>query len=66
MNPSVKGLKISTLFREFVMCDTEDNYQKCQKPENLKWKLEECTPEQIKKRRGDIKEHPCAEQTEHE
>ena len=62
VNPFVKGLKISMLFREFALCDTEDNHRKCQKPENLKWKPEECTPEQIKKCHGDIKEHNCAEQ----
>ena len=37
------------------MCDTEE---KCEKPENLKTKLEECTPEQIKKCHGDFEERP--------
>jgi ArsR family transcriptional regulator len=32
---------------------------KCQKPENLKGKPEECTPEQIKKCHGDVRNHPC-------
>ncbi len=38
------------------MCNGED---KCQKPENLKEKPEECSPEQILKCHGDIKGHPC-------
>lgn len=42
-----------------IVCDT-----KCQYPERLKGKPEECTPEQIKICHGD-KEHPCAgEKTE--
>lgn len=32
---------------------------KCQKPEHLKGKPEECSDEQIKKCHGDTKEHPC-------
>ena len=31
----------------------------CQKPENLKTRPEECTPEQVRKCHGDVKEHPC-------
>jgi len=31
----------------------------CQKPENLKTTPQECSPEQIKKCHGDVKEHPC-------
>ncbi len=31
----------------------------CQKPENLKGKPGECTPEQIKKCHGSEKAHPC-------
>ncbi len=38
------------------MCDC-----KCQYPEKLKGKPEECTPEQIKECHGD-KEHPCEEE----
>ena len=38
------------------MCDSK---QGCQKPENLRGKPEECSPEQIKKCRGDVKVHPC-------
>ena len=32
---------------------------KCERPEELKGKPEECSPEQIKKCHGDVKEHPC-------
>jgi ArsR family transcriptional regulator len=35
-------------------CKTE-----CQKPEELKGKLEECSPEQVKKSHGEVPEHPC-------
>jgi len=31
----------------------------CQKPENLKGKPEDCTPEQIEKCHGDEKNHTC-------
>lgn len=40
------------------MCDC-----KCQYPEKLKGKPEECTPEQIKDCHGD-KEHPCVDEKE--
>jgi len=36
----------------------------CQKPENLKGKPEECSPEQIKKCHGDVKHHPCTDKKE--
>lgn len=36
----------------------------CQRPEELKGKPEECSPEQIRKCHGDVKEHPCATATE--
>jgi hypothetical protein len=35
-------------------CKTE-----CQKPEELKGKPEECSPEQILKCHGEVPEHPC-------
>jgi len=38
------------------MCDA---VKKCEKPENLKTKPEDCTPEQIKECHGDVAEHPC-------
>jgi ArsR family transcriptional regulator len=31
----------------------------CERPEKLKGKPEECTPEQIKECHGDVKKHPC-------
>ena len=44
------------------MCDKKECG--CQNPEELKTKPEECTPEQIKKCHGDVKEHPCVEKAE--
>jgi hypothetical protein len=35
--------------------------KRCQKPEALKGKPEECTPEQIRECHGDAQEHPCTE-----
>lgn len=32
---------------------------RCEKPEELKGKPEECTPEQIRKCHGEVKGHPC-------
>jgi ArsR family transcriptional regulator, arsenate/arsenite/antimonite-responsive transcriptional repressor len=40
-----------------IMCDC-----KCQKPEKLNGKPEECAPEQIKECHGDTKEHPCEDE----
>lgn len=31
----------------------------CERPEKLKGKPEECTPQQIKECHGDVKKHPC-------
>jgi len=31
----------------------------CENPEELKGKPEECSPEQVRKCHGDVKEHPC-------
>jgi len=31
----------------------------CQKPEDLKGKPEECSPEQILKCHGEVSKHPC-------
>ncbi len=39
------------------MCEKE----KCRKPENLKGKPGECSPEQIRKCHGDADSHPCTE-----
>jgi len=33
----------------------------CQRPEELKGRPEDCSPEQIQKCHGDDGEHPCAE-----
>ena len=32
---------------------------KCEKPEKLKGKPGECSPEQIKECHGQVKKHPC-------
>ena len=32
---------------------------KCQKPENLKGKPKDCSPEQIRKCHGSARKHPC-------
>ncbi len=40
------------------MC--EENKPCCEKPENLKGRPEDCSPEQIRKCHGDVTEHPCA------
>ena len=37
-----------------------DEEKKCEKPENLKGKPGECSPEQIEKCHGKTKDHPCA------
>ena len=41
------------------MCRSNENKQGCQKPEKLKGKPEDCSPEQIRECHGDVKEHPC-------
>ncbi len=38
------------------------NCRTCKKPEELKGKPEECSPEQIRKCHGDVNEHPCEKQ----
>jgi hypothetical protein len=47
--------------KEFIMCDEKN---KCQQPEKLEEKPEECSPEQVEECHGDVKEHPCTEETE--
>jgi hypothetical protein len=32
---------------------------KCERPKELKGKPEACSPRQVKKCHGDVKEHPC-------
>ncbi len=34
----------------------------CERPEKLKDKTENCTPEQIKECHGDVKKHPCEDE----
>jgi hypothetical protein len=41
------------------MCNDK---QCCQKPEELKGKPQECTPEQIKRCHGEVQGHPCVSQ----
>ena len=38
------------------MCE---NKKRCQKPENLKDKPENCSPDQINACHGEVKTHPC-------
>jgi hypothetical protein len=49
--------------RREAMCEKES---KCQKPDELKGKPEQCSPEQIKKCHGDAKKHPCTDTTRDE
>lgn len=46
------------------MCCCNDQKEDCQKPEKLKGKPEECSPEQIRECHGDVKEHPCLPQND--
>jgi hypothetical protein len=41
------------------MCCCNDKKEGCRKPENLKGKPEDCSPEQIRKCHGDVKKHSC-------
>lgn len=43
------------------MCEEK---QECQRPDQLKGKPQECSPEQIQKCHGDVKEHPCVKDSE--
>jgi len=45
------------------MCDEKN---KCEEPENLETKPEECTPEKVEECHGDVKEHPCVEEEKNE
>ena len=40
------------------MCCNEKQ-EGCQKPENLKGKPADCSPEQVRRCHGDTKQHPC-------
>ena len=46
------------------MCCRNDKKGGCQKPENLKGKPEECSPEQIRECHGDVKGHACLPQSD--
>jgi len=41
------------------MCGSEEKKDGCQKPENLKGKPEDCSPEQILECHGEVASHPC-------
>ena len=41
------------------MCCGKEEKKGCRKPENLKGKPSECSPEQIRACHGDAKKHPC-------
>jgi len=43
------------------MCQPEEN-SRCEHPEKLKGKPEDCTPEQIAECHGATTEHPCLEE----
>ena len=36
--------------------------KRCDYPERLKGKPEECTPEQVRECHGEVKEHPCVKE----
>jgi len=38
------------------MCDEN---KCCRKPEQLRGKPQDCSPEQVRKCHGDVKSHPC-------
>ncbi len=61
VNNLVKLLKNRYDFKEFIMCDEKN---KCQQPEKLVEKPEECAPEQVEECHGEAEEHPCVEETE--
>ena len=42
-----------------MCCCKEEKQEGCQKPENLKGKPQDCTPEQIRKCHGDETPHAC-------
>ena len=48
----------NNLFRSRNMSNEKSQ---CQKPDQLKGKPEDCSPEQIKKCHGDTQDHPCTE-----
>jgi ArsR family transcriptional regulator, arsenate/arsenite/antimonite-responsive transcriptional repressor len=62
-----EGICIKTTLDEKIDCHKEGKKMcdcKCQYPEKLKGKPEECTPKQIKECHGDSEEHPCEDEKE--
>jgi len=45
------------------MCD---DHCRCQRPEELKGRPEECSPEQIRRCHGQVEGHPCRGEAESE
>lgn len=41
-----------------MMCCGEKKFN-CQRPEKLRGRPEDCTPEQIKECHGSVRKHPC-------
>ena len=55
-----KTNEANTVGKEKTMCCKESLEKDCcEKPEHLKGKPEECSPEQIRECHGEIREHPC-------
>jgi hypothetical protein len=46
------------------MCCCNENTEGCQKPENLKGKPKDCSPEQIRECHGEGHDHPCTAEQE--
>jgi hypothetical protein len=48
------------------MCCEENHCEThcCEKPDRLRDKPQECTPEQIRECHGEVQEHPCTEKSE--
>jgi hypothetical protein len=46
--------------RSYTMCD-EKQSEGCRKPDNLKGKPQDCSPEQIRRCHGDAPNHPCCD-----
>ena len=46
------------------MCCSNEKKEGCQKPENLKGKPQDCSPEQINECHGTEAKHPCVKPAE--
>jgi hypothetical protein len=48
------------------MCCEENRREShcCEKPDRLRDRPQECTPEQIRECHGEVKEHPCTSKSE--